>query len=61
MTESKRTPQQEQDEQQVIHEPVQEDAPEVGYDPITAPNSDPAAMSEHERNIRQAEQHNAGL
>lgn len=54
MTESKRTPQQEQDEQQTIQEP-EYTTPEH-QDPVTAPNSDPATMSEHERNLRQANQ-----
>lgn len=44
-------------------ERVPSDQVETGYptdpDPITVRSLDPAAMSEHERNLRQAEQHNA--
>jgi hypothetical protein len=49
-----------QDEPELI-EPTDEGAaalrPEPDEDPVTVRSTDPAAMSEHERNLRQQEQY----
>jgi hypothetical protein len=69
MTHAQSTPDQ-QDEENYEDAPVntedpQDDgepiAPQPDVDPVTVRQTDPAAMSEHERNLRQQEQYNAGL